>query len=201
MSQESTRATLLARLRDPTDHAAWSAFEARYRDLILRYCARRGLQPADAEDVRQMVLLNLARQVRSFEYDPGKGRFRDYLGRTVQNAIHRLYRRPRPERSGLETSVLAQVPAEDAPELDLEWESEWREHHIRRAVDALRTTMEPRSLEIFEGLLAGDGVADVASSFGMSTDAVHKVKQRVRDRLRARIAEQIRDDEGLDRPA
>jgi hypothetical protein len=65
---------------------SWSAFDERYRDLILRYCRRNGLQPSDAEDVRQMVMLNLAKQLRSFQYDVKKGRFRHSLGLAARKA-------------------------------------------------------------------------------------------------------------------
>ena len=51
-----TRASLLIRLRRPADEAAWREFDAAYSELIVRYCRRLGLQLADAEDVRQLVL-------------------------------------------------------------------------------------------------------------------------------------------------
>lgn len=195
---ESTHPSLLARVADLEDQAAWREFDARYRDLILRYCRRKGLQASDAEDVRQMVLLNLARQLRTFEYEPGKGRFRDYLGRTVANAVHRHFRRPGPERRGLDTDVVADLEAPQGPAeaaLDRAWEIEWMHHHYRLAMESVRETSDPKSIEVFERLLAGRTTDDVAADFGMSRDAVHKVKQRVRDRLKRRVAEQIRADE------
>lgn len=196
---ESTHPSLLARVADLEDQAAWREFDARYRDLILRYCRRKGLQASDAEDVRQMVLLNLARQLRTFEYRPEKGRFRDYLGRTVANAVHRHFRRPGPERRGLDTDVVAGLEAPEAPgeaALDRAWEIEWMHHHYRRAMDSVRQGSDPKSIEVFERLLEGRTTDEVAADFGMSRDAVHKVKQRVRDRLKRRVAEQIRADEG-----
>lgn len=33
--------------------------------MLLRYCLARGLQRADAEDVRQIVMLNLAKSLRA----------------------------------------------------------------------------------------------------------------------------------------
>ena len=60
MHPDTTHPSLLARIQDLDDHAAWREFDARYRDLILRYCRRKGLQPSDAEYVRQIVMLNLA---------------------------------------------------------------------------------------------------------------------------------------------
>ena len=58
-----TRASLLSRLKDGTDQNAWWEFDRAYRDLILSYACRQGLQPADAEDVRQLVMMNLARSM------------------------------------------------------------------------------------------------------------------------------------------
>jgi RNA polymerase sigma-70 factor (ECF subfamily) len=192
---ETTHPSLLARVQDLDDHLAWREFDARYRDLILRYCRRKGLQISDAEDVRQMVMLNLARRLRTFEYRPDRGRFRDYLGRSVANAIHRLYRRPRLERDGLETRVVAEVAVPPDPALDAEWENEWMLHHYRTAMEGVRASADPKSVEVFEFLLAGHSVPDVAQRFEMTPDAVHKVKQRIRDRLKKRIAEQVREDE------
>lgn len=192
---ETTHPSLLVRVQDLNDQAAWREFDALYRELILRYCRRKGLQASDAEDVRQMVLLNLARALRNFEYQPQKGRFRDYLGRTVANAIHRYYRSPRPERGGLDLDGAAEVEAPTDDALDQEWEAEWMLHHYRTAMASVRETADPRSVEVFESLLAGKSTDEAAERFGMTRDAVHKVKQRIRDRLKTRIAEQIRADE------
>ena len=146
-----------------------------------------------------MVMLNLARQLRSFEYRPEKGRFRGYMGRAVANAISRYYRSPRPERDGLDTSVAAGVADRSEPELDHEWEVEWMHHHYRLAMQTVRGTADPKSVEVFEHLLAGESTDAVARRFAMSREAVHKVKQRVRDRLKELIARQVHeeDDVGL----
>src|SRR5262245_5428098 len=65
-----TSTTLLRRLRlTPADETAWAAFVGRYGGLIYRWCREWGLQPADAEDVTQNVLVELSKQMRSFVYD------------------------------------------------------------------------------------------------------------------------------------
>ena len=84
-----TQVTLLGRLRDPADERAWQTFEGRYRELIVRFSIRQGLQFTDAEDTAQAVLASLVRAMRTFEFDPKKGRFRDYLFRAVRNEIAR----------------------------------------------------------------------------------------------------------------
>jgi len=195
MGSETTHPSLLARVRDPADAAAWREFEARYRDLIRRYCRRRGLQQADAEDVGQVVFLALSRALGSFRFDPARGRFRDYLGRVVQNAISRHAQRPRRPADLLDTSVLeALIPAAD-PTPDEPWEREWMLHHYRLAMHAVRAECQPDTLAVFERLVAGESVQDVAAATGSSTEAVYKVRQRMRDRLRERVERQIRDEE------
>jgi RNA polymerase sigma-70 factor (ECF subfamily) len=190
---QTTRLSLLERLRDPADVAAWRDFDRRYGDLIVRYGRLRGLQLADAEDVRQVVLLNLSRTMPRFRYSPERGRFRSYLGRVVQHAIWR--RRPdgASGRLDMNEDVAAARPA-----LDEAWEQEWVRHHIRMAMEELRRTHEPRALEVFEDLLRGESVVSVAREHGMSVEAVHKIKQRVRDRLKAIIAGRVRQEDGLD---
>ena len=82
MADSSTRVSLLGRLRlTPTDQEAWSEFVERYGRQVYAWCRQWGLQEADAEDVTQNVLADLARQMRTFEYQPS-GRFRSWL-RTI----------------------------------------------------------------------------------------------------------------------
>lgn len=109
-----TRITLLSRVRNPSDSAAWAEFESRYRDLLVRFCRRQGLQQADAEDVVQVVMSNLAKSLPRFAYDPARGRFRDYLYRCARNAISQWSSRPKGREVALDTGVEVALPT-DAP--------------------------------------------------------------------------------------
>ncbi|MHC4990773.1 MAG: RNA polymerase sigma factor [Planctomycetota bacterium] len=193
MAWQTTQPSLLLRVRDPADYAAWCEFDRRYGELIVRYCHRLGLQSSDAEDVRQIVLMNLSRALRGFEYQPQRGRFRSYLGRVVRNAVTRYRTCPRTARRALQEEDGLDAPAAD--ETDGQWEQEWMHHHLRHAMQVIRRSHDPRALEIFESLLAGTSVAQVAREHDMTTDAVHKVKQRVRDRLKQLIAAQVAEEE------
>jgi RNA polymerase sigma-70 factor (ECF subfamily) len=74
-----TSTTLLRRLREnPRDKPAWNEFVDRYGRMIYQWCRHWGLQGADAEDVTQNVLLELALQMRTFVCDPTGG-FRGWL--------------------------------------------------------------------------------------------------------------------------
>src|SRR5581483_838058 len=89
----NTSTSLLLRLRqEPTNQHAWDEFVTRYARLIFRWCRRWGAQEADAEDVTQVVLLELARQMRGFVYDPG-GSFRGWLKTVAYRAWRRSVER------------------------------------------------------------------------------------------------------------
>lgn len=198
MGAETTQPSLLSRVRNASDDAAWREFDAKYRELILRYSRARGLQPADAEDVRQITMSNLAKSLRTFEYAPDKGRFRNYLGQVVRSAISRHFRRPEIRARALDSGVLATVEAADSGDADELWEQEWVRHHYRLAMETVRKTYEPRSVEMFDRLLAGGSVDKVAAEFDSTPQAVHKVKQRIRKRLTELIALQVREEDEPD---
>lgn len=189
MSLEKTRPSLLERLRDPADQEAWRCFDSRYRELILRYAQKRGLQTADAEDVRQVVMLKLAGHMAAFRYQPELGRFRDYLGAMVRHAVSR-----HAQRRGLE--VVGSDPAEaSAGTVDAAWHGEWIHHHYRLAIGRVRESFSAGSCQVFDALLAGRAPAEIAADRGITTAAVYKVKQRFRDRMRVELQQQLREEE------
>jgi hypothetical protein len=78
------------------------------------------------------------------------------------------------------------------------WEQEWVRHHYRVAMETVRKTFEPRSVQMFDRLLAGGPVDSVAVEFDTTPQAVHKVKQRIRNRLMDLIAAQVREEDEPD---
>ncbi|HRX86967.1 MAG TPA: sigma-70 family RNA polymerase sigma factor [Phycisphaerae bacterium] len=195
MSHDTTQPSLLRKLRKGADAQAWREFEAKYRNLVVGYCRRRGLQPADCDDVQQLVWMNLAKGLQNFEYDPRRGRFRDYLRRVVRAAIARHFSRPNPAGRALDTTMLAITP-NGTDEFDEAWEAEWVDHHYRLAMQTVRSTFDPRSIAIFDRLLAGEPVATLATAFATTDQAIHKIKQRIRNRLAQLIDRQIRAEDG-----
>jgi RNA polymerase sigma factor (sigma-70 family) len=198
MSPETTRPSLLSRVRDVTDHAAWAEFDSRYRELLFRYCRRRGLSATDAEDVRQMVMLRLVQAMPRFHYDPAVGRFHDFLYRIARNVIADFRDCPNPAARTVVNDKTLTCLADCADEPDGEWEQEWLDHHLRLALDAVRQTCDPRSVAAFERLMNGATIEQVAMEFVMNYDAVQKSTRRMRERIQQRIAEQIREEDAPD---
>jgi RNA polymerase sigma-70 factor (ECF subfamily) len=191
---------LLSRVRDGSNDAAWAEFESRYRDLILRYAMARGMQHADAEDICQIVMMSLAKALRGFQYSSARGRFRDYLGRVVRNAVARFRTRPNPVPVSLDTGMDLADGAEVGSQADSLWEQEWVDHHYRLALRTVRATFDRQSVEIFEQLIGGRSVAAVAAGFGTTEQAVHKIKQRIRGRMEELVAAQVQEEDEPDAP-
>ena len=195
MPTEPTSQTLLARLHDPADYVAWQQFELQYRDLILSYCKRRRVQAADAEDISQIVFTSLSGLFRrGFKRDSRRGSFRTYLGVVTRNAVNRWLQSSHRDPRRLSTEVECGLEGMDESVRDEVWEHEWEQHHFRRALRSIRATFEAGSLRIFEALLDGRSVGEVAAEYGTSADAVYKVRSRVRQSMQTLVASQIEEE-------
>ena len=83
----STRVSLILRLRQPEDAEAWQEFVEIYQPLIYRLATNKGLQPADARDVTQDVLMRVAKAVNQWNPDPDHGTFRGWVSRIARNLV------------------------------------------------------------------------------------------------------------------
>jgi len=198
MQPDATRHTLLARLGNAEDGRAWREFELQYRDLVVRYCLRRGLQESDAEDIYQIVLLSLSTLFRrGFRQQRDRGRFRAYLGRVTHNAVARWCENPGRGVQRLSTEVSLQLGDERPAPSDEVWEEEWRQHHFRRALRQARSGFEASSMRIFDALLEGRSIGEVAQQSGISEQGVYKVRSRVRARMEELVQAQVREEDGV----
>src|SRR5689334_19675138 len=93
MTLPETNLSLMRRLRDHADEQAWFEFVELYRPAIVRLARRKGLQPSDAEDLAQTVLLSVASAIERWEPDQGRAKFRTWLftvaNRKVIDALRR----------------------------------------------------------------------------------------------------------------
>ena len=188
-SRSSTRASLLMRLRDLHDAGAWQLFVNTYAPLIYRYCRRQGLQEADTSDVTQEVLSQVTRSIATFDYQPERGRFRDWLGAVVRSKLARHHQN-RARRKDVNND-LANIGALDeaiASESDSEWTDEFNSHLLQVALERIRGDFEPSNWRAFEMVwIENKPAAEAASALGMTPSALYVSKWRVLKRLREEI--------------
>ncbi len=94
----TTRRSLLIRVRDPRDHGAWAEFESIYRPAVYRFARRRGLQPADAEDLSQRVFQKTAHKVSEWDEVGKQGSFRAWILLVTRNEVINALSRNAPMR-------------------------------------------------------------------------------------------------------
>jgi RNA polymerase sigma-70 factor (ECF subfamily) len=196
-SSSRTSPSLLGRLRlAPDDPAAWDEFVKRYGLKIYQWCCRWGLQHADAEDVTQNVLLEIARKMRTFTYDPARS-FRGWLRVLTHAAWCDLLesRKRRPAGSGDRRvqELLETVEARD--QLVQRLEEQYDSELLAEAEARVRLRVEPHTWEAFR-LLAVEGRsgAEAAGLLGMTVGTVFKCKSRVQKMLRDEVAKLDRDE-------
>ncbi len=185
-----TSASLLGRLgSNPNDGAAWGEFVRRYGRKVLEWCRHWKLQEADAQDVTQNVLLLVARQMRTFRYDPQRS-FRAWLKTITRRAwCDWLEAQKRPGQGSGESQVLQLLGSLEAGDsLAERLEQEYDRELFEAATVRVRLRIEPHVWEAFR-LLAFEGVsgAEAAARLGMKVGAVFVAKGRVQKMLQQEV--------------
>ena len=187
-----TRASLLIRVRDLADHAAWHEFVEIYRPVILRLARRKGMQEADAEDVAQQVLVAVAKAVERREHDPRRAKFRTWLGRVAHNAILNALTRGKPDRGSGDSALLAVLnghKAHTGPDSDL-LKLEHRREVFRWAARHVRNEFQQTTWDAF-WLTAVEqrAVEEVSEELEKNRGAIYAARSRVMRRIQEKVAE------------
>jgi RNA polymerase sigma-70 factor (ECF subfamily) len=182
----TTRVSLLERIRQSADQVAWERFVKLYTPLLCHWARRLGSHDQDADDLVQEVFAVLVHKLPDFRYDTGK-RFRGWLWTVLANKVRAKHRRKLAAAPALGDGALEEVAAPD--EADVVSEAEYRQYLTRRALELMREEFQPTTWRAFwECVVADRPSAEVAAELGLSVNAVYAAKSRVLRRLRQELA-------------
>ena len=142
-THELTRASLILRIQDAEDMAAWDEFATIYGPVVFNFAMSRGFQAADAENLVQEVFLAVANSISNWLERDDRGSFRAWLLRIARNAaVDRITQKATRSlgRDGSEAQVhLVNFPApsELSSALDLAYERmvfQWASERVRASV-------------------------------------------------------------------
>jgi RNA polymerase sigma factor (sigma-70 family) len=187
-----TQPSLLVRVRDHRDAESWSQFVEMYAPLVYGFLRKRGLQDADAADLTQDVMGNVAAAVSKFEYDPKRGSFRKWLFTVALNRLRNFQRSGSRKAAGSgDTQVhrlLSEQPDPKNGEAD-EWNQDYERRLFQHAADRVRIHFQDSTWQAFwQTAVEGRKAGDVSAGLGLSVAAVHLAKGRVIGRIKQEIA-------------
>lgn len=186
-----TQPSLLVKIRDERDGESWSRFVEIYTPAIYGFLQQQGLQDADAADLTQDVMASVAQAIKSFDYQPQRGRFRGWLFTVVQNKLRNFWRgaanRPSARGDSQAYQRLLEQPDErsDAAE---KWNREYEHRLFVCAAEQVRPRVQESTWRAFwNTVVEGESPARVASNLNMSPAAVRLAKARVIARIKREI--------------
>jgi RNA polymerase sigma-70 factor (ECF subfamily) len=181
---DSTSATLLHRLRQPANQAAWDRFVRLYTPLLFYWSHKAGLSEADAADLVQDVFCVLLRKLPDFDYDAGRS-FRAWLRTVLLNTWRNRARRVVRTAGDMAHGEHEPAVPDDLVELE---EADYRRHLIARAVQLMQSEFEPATWQAcWQLAVEGRPTAEVARELGLSVNAAYLAKSRVLARLRREL--------------
>ena len=178
----------------------------------------RGYSSDDAQDLTQSFFARIIETGGFASANPDRGRFRSYLLGAMKHFLANEWHRARAQKRGGGLTVIeldaldpearyALEPAQ-TPDPDAGFDREWARETTARAMEKLRAESEARGKgELFEALkgsLSGDEPArsETAARIGMTEGAVkvavHRLRKRYRELLRAGIQETVIDPSEVD---
>lgn len=186
MPQEETSLSLLDRLRQAPDAGSWDRLVAAYSPLLRSWIGRYEVQPADADDLVQDVLLVVMRELPSFRHNQQTGAFRTWLRRIVVNRLRNFWRsRGRAPEAGGELMDRLNELEDSRSQGSILWDREHDRHLALQLLALLERRFTESTREAFRRLVLEEADADqVAADLGLTLNAVFTAKSRVLRELR-----------------
>ena len=210
MSEDTkkTRLTLLERIKNTEDQAAWYEFHQFYWKLIIGWAKMNGCSDALAKDVFQESMVNLVKKISSFEYDLQKGHFRSFLKTIVTRRVKDAFRREgryiaegqdRSDEDRLECSKLENIPDLSSAD-DIAMDKIWVETALSQALKRTFAKVDPLTYKSFcLHVLDELPVDEVAKKLGISRERnIYEHKRRVMEILKREFKAVIEEQDGPD---
>lgn len=198
---QETSLSLLARLRQSADRETWNRLVELYAPLVRAWLGRYDVQPSDADDLVQEVLLAVAKDLSSFDHAGRPGAFRSWLRAILANRLRNFWRARgrRPQaRGGSDLQRRLEQLEDPASAMSRLWNREHDTHVAGRLLALAEPHFSPNTWQAFRRVaLEGARPDAVARELGMSLNAVFIAKSRVLSRLRQEAEGLVEGSSGI----
>jgi RNA polymerase sigma-70 factor (ECF subfamily) len=168
----------------------WANFVDVYTPVISSFCLRRGLSPADTSDVVQEVMRVVLKSIKTFDYDPAKGRFRSWLYSVVRTRICQFFRDKarRPVVASGGTTMMQFIAEHPTPEEEEDWDEGYRQRIFEWASGRVKGDFADKTWDAFwQTAVEHRPVEDVAEALEMKLGSIYVAKSRIVARLRREV--------------
>lgn len=191
----TTNQSLLDELRADPDSPRIDEFARIYEPVMRRYATyavlrlRNGLCDADRDDLAQEAFLAVRSALRSYRYDPAKGRFRNYVSGIIRHlALRALDRKSKLLEPGPE--AMEAIAGGDGGDASTEDERELirQAYGLALSIVVARRSFTPNTLAVFQShVIDGVPAKEVAEAFKLKVNAVLQIKDRIFRAVRKEI--------------
>ncbi|WP_162006643.1 RNA polymerase sigma factor [Roseimaritima sediminicola] len=189
-SPTETRVSLILRLQDMADVEAWDEFVELYTPVIQRVAKQRGMQPADADNLVQQVMLKVAQSISAWLDREDRGPFRAWLVRIARNESIDLLTRRTTKGLGVtgDEANAAWENAKQADQIATFIDREYEQAVFDWAAQQVRQTVQPQTwLAFWLTHVDGLSVQQAAERLNVRTANIYFGRSRVMLRLRELI--------------
>lgn len=206
---------------EPGADDAFARLCEKYWRPLYAFVRRQGHNPADAQDLTQAFFARLTAKRDFGGADPARAKFRSYLLAALKHFLANEWDKERAQKRGGGRKNFTSLDLDDAerryraePADDLTperlYERQWA---LTLLADVLREVRGAYAAEgkagVFEALKgaltgedSGAGYAEIGAALGLNEGAVkvavHRLRKRYREALRARIADTVEDPSEVD---
>jgi RNA polymerase sigma-70 factor (ECF subfamily) len=152
--------------------------------MIFDFSRSRGLQEQDAAEVMQESLLQIAKSIQDFEYQPERGRFRGWVGSIVRSKLIEFHRK-QSRQPKLQDATLDNISAST----DGAWNEVWLDHVVEAALSRVEIRLASQTWTAFRLVwLEHVDPSQVAIRLGRDVAWVYLAKSRGLRLLREEVS-------------
>ena len=204
LAWQPTRWSMIQRLADKQDQAAWTQLFHDYEPPMRKYARRwlsrlAGGDPADADDVVQDYFQACLEKDWLTRARQDAGRFRAFVQMTLKRHVLRWVRDRHAQRRHPKDAKVLTMDDDESPiavaaaaELDDEFDKSWTEIAVDRALRQLGDADSRASLVVRDLIRTeGDGSADIHDQLGINRAYYNVLKGRVRTTFSRYVAQEM----------
>lgn len=184
-----TKKSLLIKIQDQKDENAWEDFVSYYEEFIKKILIYFKIPSHDRDDLVQEILLKIWNNVKKFDYDPNRAKFRTWLQTVIRNSIYDFWKKKKVAVKSLSIDEIEIETESTSHEIDEKVEREWKMHVTSLALKNLEASFKGNAIDVFKDSLNGKDIKEIAQSYNLTEKSIYVLRKRVETKLIQEIQE------------